>query len=144
MSDALKVDAELIRQLAKLLDETGLSEIEIGEGARHVRVARAMAAAPVSSAVPPPAAAAGDGEIDSAHPGAVTSPMVGTLYLAPEPGAQPFVVAGNVVEAGDTLFVIEAMKTMNPVRAPRAGTVTRIFAANEMPVEYGEVLALID
>ena len=144
MSDALKVDAELIRQLAKLLDETGLSEIEIGEGARHVRVARAMAAAPVSSAAPPAATTTGDGEIDAAHPGAVTSPMVGTLYLAPEPGAQPFVVAGNVVEAGDTLFVIEAMKTMNPVRAPRAGTVTRIFAANEMPVEYGEVLALID
>ena len=90
------------------------------------------------------AAATGDGEIDSAHPGAVTSPMVGTLYVAPEPGAQPFVVAGNAVEAGDTLFIIEAMKTMNPVRAPRAGTVTRIFAANEMPVEYGEVLALID
>ncbi len=156
MTDALKVDSDLIRELAKLLEETGLSEIEIGEGAQHVRIAReavgaspAAAPAPVPTLVPTPevAAVAADedsGEIDASHPGAVTSPMVGTLYVAPDPGSPPFITPGEQVSEGDTLFIIEAMKTMNPVRAPRAGTVKRVLASNETPVEFGEVLAIIE
>ncbi len=156
MTDALKVDADLIRELAKLLEETGLSEIEIGEGPQHLRIARevvgaspAAAPAPVPSLVPAPdiAAVAADGdsgEIDASHPGAVTSPMVGTLYVAADPGSPPFITPGDEVAEGDTLFIIEAMKTMNPVRAPRAGTVKRVLANNETPVEFGEVLAIIE
>jgi acetyl-CoA carboxylase biotin carboxyl carrier protein len=154
MADKLKVDDSLIRQLAKLLEETGLKEIEIGEGAQHVRVARDSAGAavgqgpaPVRALVPAPAGGDGEarsGEIEASHPGAVTSPMVGTLYVAPEPGAPPFVVPGASVREGETMFIIEAMKTMNPVRAPRGGKVVRVLAHNEAPVEYGEVLALIE
>ena len=146
MADKLKIDDSLIRQLAKLLDETGLSEIEIGEGAQHVRVARGSAGAAVGRE-PAPAGADGEArsaEIEANHPGAVTSPMVGTLYFALEPGAPPFVVPGASVHEGETMFIIEAMKTMNPVRAPRGGKVVRILAHNETPVEYGEVLALIE
>lgn len=155
MAAKLTVDDDLIRRLAELLDETGLNEIEVGEGEHHVRVARGGGSQPVYAApalaqtVPsgPDAAAApagSSGEVDAAHPGAVTSPMVGTLYVAPEPGAPPFVVPGGSVRQGDTLFLIEAMKTMNPVRAHRDGKVVRIVVPNECPVEYGEVLALIE
>jgi acetyl-CoA carboxylase biotin carboxyl carrier protein len=150
MAEKIAVDDELIRRLARLLEETGLSEIEISEGSQHVRVARGHA-----NAAPAPAAAAAApivdatrvaaaGESDAGHPGAVTAPIVGTLYVAPEPGAAPFVEVGGAVEEGDTMFIIEAMKTMNPVRAPRSGTVARILVANETPVEYGEVLALVE
>lgn len=154
MSDAPAFDEALIRRLAALLEETGLDEIEIGEGERHVRVARRKApavSAPAPAVVAVPAAAAVDagvaadaGAVDADHPGAVASPMVGTLYVASGPGEAPFVVEGGMVAEGEIMFIIEAMKTMNPVRAPRGGTVARILVGNASPVEYGEVLALIE
>jgi acetyl-CoA carboxylase biotin carboxyl carrier protein len=143
----LEVDTELIERLAELLRRTGLSEIELSEGESRIRVARnGVAAAPTAPAaqvagepaVPAPAAA------DASHPGAVTSPMVGTAYLTPEPGAAPYVTVGGRVEEGQTLLIIEAMKVMNPVRAPRSGRVTQIFIASGDPVEYGELLLLIE
>lgn len=145
----LRIDPEIIRELAALLEETGLSEIEVAEGANHVRVARH--AAPVSTmpvAAAPAAAAPGEpravAEAATDDAGAVRSPMVGTIYVAPEPGAAPYIAIGSTVAAGDTLFIIEAMKTMNPVRAPRSGRVTRILASNAAPVEFGEVLVIIE
>jgi len=143
-------DLELIRELAKILGETGLSEIEIGQGERRIRVARQIA--PVSVAMPTLAGAvAGAARAtepmaasDASHPGAVTSPMVGAVYVAPEPGAPPFVKVGDQVAEGQTLLIIEAMKTMNPIRAPRAGKVSRILIENGAPVEYGEVLLIIE
>jgi len=152
MADKLTVDDDLIRRLARLLEETGLSEIEIGEGQQHVRVARAdgggaLGAVPLPAdtvaALPEDSQPAAT-EVDASHPGAVVSPMVGTLYLAPEPGAPPFAALGSTIREGDTMFIIEAMKTMNPVRAPRDGKVTRVLVSNETPVEYGEVLALVE
>ena len=155
-AERLEPDLELIRELAQILSETGLSEIEIGEGSRRVRVARNLApvaVAPVQAAAPaglPPAAVAGptaapaSDAVDAGHPGAVTSPMVGAVYVAPEPGAPPFVKVGDTVAAGDTLLIIEAMKTMNPIRAPRAGRITRILVENGAPVEFGEVLLTIE
>jgi len=148
----LRIDPEVIRELAALLEETGLNEIEVAEGANHVRVARhpaptvampAMAApAAAMSAEPRPAADAASTTVDEA--GAVRSPMVGTIYVAPEPGAPPYITIGSTVAAGDTLFIIEAMKTMNPVRAPRSGRVARILATNAAPVEFGEVLVILE
>ena len=144
-----QVDAELVRKLAALLDETGLTELEYETGALKVRVAKhhgstvtvaAPAAAAPSASVTPRAAAAAPAE----HPGAVTSPMVGTAYCAPEPGAAPFVKVGDTVRQGQTLLIIEAMKVMNPVAAPRAGTVTEILVRDSQPVEYGEVLLVIE
>lgn len=151
MSAGPALDEESIRRLAALLEETGLDEIEIAAaGGGHVRVARrAPAALPPAPAAPPPpepappAAEAGRPP-DAAHPGAVVSPMVGTLFVAPRPGDPPFVSEGAKVSEGDTMFIVEAMKTMNPVRAPRAGTVARVVAANASPVEYGELLAIIE
>lgn len=142
---------DLVRELAALLEETGLTEIEIGEGAGRIRVARAPV--PVAPAAPRRAAAPrepedGDrpatGLADNSHPGAVTSPMVGVVYVAPEPGAKPFVSVGDEVREGETLFVVEAMKTINPIRAPRPGRVARIVAENGAPVEYGEVLLILE
>ncbi|MEE8172305.1 MAG: biotin/lipoyl-containing protein [Alphaproteobacteria bacterium] len=133
-----------------MLEETGLSEIEIGEGPERVRVARAVysesvAAAPASESmgtelaeVPTPV------NLDSNHPGAVISPLVGVAYTAPEPGAPPFTKVGEQVSEGQTLFIVEAMKTMNPIRAPRSGRVARILAENGAPVEYGEVLLVLE
>ena len=136
-----------------MLEETGLDEIEIGEGPRRVRVARRLAA-PVAPAVAAPATPAApvadetppesEPSLDANHPGAVASPMVGTLYLSPSPGEKPFVIVGGAVAMGETMFIIEAMKTMNPVRAPHGGTVTRVMASNGSPVEYGQLLALIE
>lgn len=150
-------DLELIRELAALLDETGLTEIEIGEGEHRVRVARspapqaAVAPVPSVSAAPQPLAPsapvdepAAAAVFDSAHPGAVNSPMVGVVYLGPEPGAPQFVSVGDTVSEGQTLFIVEAMKTMNPIRAPRGGTITRILVENAVPVEYGEVLLILE
>jgi acetyl-CoA carboxylase biotin carboxyl carrier protein len=138
-------DPELIRTLARLLAETGLSEIEYSIGESRIRVARGgeRAAAPV---VPAPAevAAAPAAETELAdHPGAVKSPMVGTAYLAPQPGAPPFVRPGDSVVAGQPLLIIEAMKVMNQIRAPRAGRIERILVADGEPVEYGAILMLI-
>lgn len=148
------VDQELIRELAKLLDETGLSEIEIDRDGLRVRVARELrvqaasvtAAAPAAlqGAAPLAGAAAAAADDPVAHPGCVRSPMVGTTYLAPEPGAANFVDIGSRVAQGQTILIIEAMKTMNHIPAPKAGTVTRILVGNRQPVEFGEPLAIIE
>ncbi len=142
---------DLIRSLANLLNETGLTEIEIEENNLRVRVARTITmpshAVPLSH-VPGPAAgvAAAPGTASSLenHPGVVTSPMVGTAYRAPEPGAPSFVEVGSEVREGETLLIIEAMKTMNQIAAPRGGTVKRILVENGQPVEYGEPLMIIE
>jgi acetyl-CoA carboxylase biotin carboxyl carrier protein len=147
----ITVDEDLIRRLAALLEETRLSEIEIAEAESRIRVSRATPAAQVFTAPPgppqappAPAAPAAEPEPDASHPGAVTSPMVGIAYLSPEPNAPPFVKPGDRVAAGQTLLLIEAMKTFNQIKAPRAGTVTRVFVTSGTPVEYGEVLMLIE
>ncbi len=140
---------DLIRSLAELLNETGLSEIEIEENNLRVRVARTMTM-PAHFASPfYPPTTAGVSSPNSAsnlenHPGVVTSPMVGTAYRAPEPGAPFFVDVGSVVREGDTLLIVEAMKTMNQIAAPRSGTVRRILVENGQPVEYGEPLMIIE
>jgi acetyl-CoA carboxylase biotin carboxyl carrier protein len=154
MARTSPVDEDLIRHLAKLLEDTGLTELEYDTGKVRVRVSRGGGAQMVVSA-PLMAAASGSpapaavlpvttAETSASHPGAVTAPMVGTVYSAPEPGAAPFIKVGDRVNEGQVLFIIEAMKTMNPIRAMRAGTVTQIFAANAQPVEYGEVLLILE
>ena len=160
---AMQVDTDLVRQLAGVLDETRLTEIEVQDGERRIRVARqvtmaaapavaaaamAPAAAPAAVALPAPSAPAttapAGGEDLKSHPGTVKSPMVGTAYLTPEPGAPNFVTVGGQVKAGDTLLIIEAMKVMNPITAPKAGTVTKICVQNEQPVEYDTPLVVIE
>ena len=142
------VDHALIRELTKLLDETGLTEIEIEQDGQRVRVARNAVAAPALPAprvVPAPAPEPVEAPLDpSKHPGVVNSPMVGTAYAAPEPGAKPFIEIGTHVKAGDTLLVVEAMKTMNQIPAPRAGTVIQILFEDGQPVEFGEPLVIIE
>ncbi len=153
----LNPDAEVIRALAGLLSETGLTEIEYAVGDHRIRVARdaggatpatnghAHAVAPPPPAAPPPALPV---EVAPAkevvHPGTVTSPIVGVAYLAAQPGSPPFVRVGDKVSEGQTLLIIEAMKVMNQIRAPRSGTLTRIFAIDAEPVEYGAPLMLIE
>ena len=147
-------DPEAIRALAALLVETGLSEIELAERDSRIRVVRAapvvvgappaalaLAAPHAANAVPAPAEPKAD---DAQHPGAVTSPMVGVVYLAPEPGAPVFVSVGQSVVAGQTLLLIEAMKTFNQIKAPKAGTVAAILVQSGAPVEYGEVLIILE
>jgi acetyl-CoA carboxylase biotin carboxyl carrier protein len=146
------VDHDLILELTKLLDETGLTEIEIEQDGKRVRVARGTvaAAAPAPSraptaALPQPVAESVSAPIDPAkHPGVVASPMVGTAYGSAEPGSKPFVEIGMQVKAGETLLIIEAMKTMNQIPAPRAGTVTQILFEDGKPVEFGEPLVIIE
>jgi len=145
----LSVDEDLVRHLARLLEETGLTELEYDTGKVRVRVSRGggaqmVVSAPLVAAAATPSITAPTAEASATHPGAVTAPMVGTIYIAPEPGAAAFVKVGDRVNEGQILFIIEAMKTMNPIRAPRAGTVTQIFAANAQPVEYGEVLLILE
>lgn len=140
---------DVVRSLAKLLDETGLTEIEIEEAGRRVRVVRAVAASVQVAApavvAPLAQAVATDRSVDpSAHPGVVLSPMVGSAYRAAEPGAKPFVDIGSSVKVGDTLLIIEAMKTMNQIPAPRDGTVTQILFEDGQPVEFGESLMIIE
>ena len=145
-------EQDLIRELAKLLDETKLTEIEVEREGLRVRVARqsvthvvAGGGALAGSSIPAPAAIVPAAVLDHAkHPGVVTSPMVGTAYRASEPTAKPFVDVGSVVKAGDTLLIIEAMKTMNQIPAPRAGTVTQILFEDGNPVEYGEPLMIVE
>ena len=148
-----EMDTEFVRKLAQILHETELGEIELADGERRIRVARptitvAPAAAMVSGPVNAPAAtsatpspAANDA---ARHPGSVKSPIVGTAYLAPEPGKPNFVAVGDKVTAGQTLLIIEAMKTFNPIKAPKAGTVVRILVENAQPVEYGEPLMILE
>jgi acetyl-CoA carboxylase biotin carboxyl carrier protein len=145
------IDQDLIRELAGLLDETGLSEIEVEQSGLRLRVARhisgvAAAPAPVAApAAPQTVAMSSPVPADPGkHPGVVASPMVGTAYMAAEPGARPFVDVGSRVAVGDTLLIIEAMKTMNQIPAPRAGTVTQILIADGTPVEFGEPLMIIE
>ncbi len=142
------VDHDLIRELARLLEETGLTEIEFERNGERVRVARRAkrAAAPATAASVPAAArvAADDGPIDhTGNPGLVTSPMVGTAYLGPEPGARAYVEIGSRVSAGEPLLIVEAMKTMNQIPAPRAGIVTQILIEDGQPVEFGEPLMIV-
>jgi len=150
-------DSALIRELALLLDETGLTEIEIERAGLRVRVARnvsiaagiaasvpAVASAPAVAAAVASAASAAAGTDFSKHPGVVPSPMVGTAYWAPEPGAKPFIEVGAKVSAGQTLLIIEAMKTMNQIPSPHAGTVTQILVEDGQPVEFGEPLVIIE
>ena len=155
----LNVDTALIETLAELLQRTGLTEIELAEGDSRIRVARQ--AQPLIASVPPaslaPATAAANaspstlgaaqpvtGAMPERHPGAVHAPMVGTVYLTPEPGAPPFADVGTDVREGQTLLIIEAMKVMNPIRAPRSGRVARVLVSNGDPVEYGELLLIIE
>jgi acetyl-CoA carboxylase biotin carboxyl carrier protein len=149
----LPVDADAIRVLADILIDTGLTEIEIAEGDSRIRVVRAPATIQAAVAAPlaampaqPQAAAAPAADLSdfSKHPGAVKSPMVGVAYLSPEPGAPSFVTVGQTVAAGQTLLLIEAMKTFNQIKAPRAGTLSRVLVNPGVPVEYGEVLMVID
>jgi len=151
-----EMDTDFIRKLAAILEETNLGEIELADGDRSIRVARptAIAATPMPIAMTPAAApvaaatqasasvpAAGD---PGKHPGAVKSPMVGTAYLAPEPGKPVFVNVGDKIAAGQTLLIIEAMKTFNPIKASKAGTIMQILIENARPVEFGEVLMIVE
>jgi len=153
--EGVSPEQKIIRDLAELLNETGLSEIEIEKDGLKVRVARSLTISATHVAPPPaalsaqaaPAAAAGPdagGADPSKHPGALKSPMVGTAYRSPEPSAPPFIEVGSRVQQGDTILIIEAMKTMNQIPAPRSGTVTAIFFENGQPVEFGEVLVVIE
>jgi acetyl-CoA carboxylase biotin carboxyl carrier protein len=152
----IPIDPDSIRALAAVLAETGLTEIEIAEKDSRVRVARAPAAVTaVAAAAPPPAPLASplaaapaplasEASDISKHPGAVLSPMVGIAYLSPEPGAPPFVTVGQQVQAGQTLLLIEAMKTFNQIKAARSGTITRILVSAGAPVEFGEPLLILE
>lgn len=156
MSKDHAIDPELVREIAKLISDTDLTEIEVEKGDLKIRVARQitiapvvqhvaaapMAAAPVATA---PAAAPAEKAADlAAHPGAVRSPMVGTAYRRPSPGADAFIEVGSVVKAGDKILLVEAMKTFNEIVAPKAGTVTHILVDDSQPVEYGEPLVIIE
>jgi acetyl-CoA carboxylase biotin carboxyl carrier protein len=140
------VDAAAIRELAELLKETGLTEIEIEHNGARLRVSKQGGGTVMSAAAPAPAPAA---PIEAPKPkgplpGGVPSPMVGTVYASPEPGAAPFIKVGQVVKEGDTLFIVEAMKTMNPILATRGGTVSEICVTDAQPVEFGQILAYIN
>jgi acetyl-CoA carboxylase biotin carboxyl carrier protein len=147
-----EMDTEFITRLAEILERNHLGEIDLADGERRIRIARpavamaaaapmAMAAAPAAVATMPPGAASDDA---SAHPGAVKSPMVGTAYLSPEPGKPVFVKIGDKVTAGQTVLIIEAMKTFNPIKAPKAGTVSQILIENAQPVEFGQPLMIVE
>ncbi len=155
-SDNKDIESGWIRELAAILHETGLTEIEVEKGEVRLRVSRNLAVmssalvagpAPVAAPAPPaaaPAAAPTPAAPAAAHPGRVPSPMVGTAYLAPSPGADPFVRRGDKVRQGQTIMIIEAMKTMNPIASPRAGTVVDILVTDSQPVEFGETLAIVE
>lgn len=150
----MKIDSKAIKELADLLDETGLNEIEVADGDKAIRVSKGggtvvAAAAPAVSmasdpAVPQVANTSAPDTVAHSHPGAITSPMVGTAYLQGEPGAPPFVKKGDTVAAGDTVMIIEAMKVMNPIKAEKGGTVTQILVDNGQPVEFGDVLMVVE
>ena len=148
---------ELVKALANILDDAGLAELEYETDDVAIRLSRVSGAAPVAALAPvaapaavaaptaAPAAQSAEGAADlSAHPGAVMSPMVGTAYISPEPGAPAFVEEGNTVKKGQTLLIVEAMKVMNPITAPQDGTVSKIMVKNAQPIEFGEVLVVIE
>lgn len=153
----MKIDDKAIRKLAELLEETGLNEIEVAEGESMIRVNKGGSYVGVPAAVAPAnfnmpsdptqpqqANNAAPATVTADHPGAVSSPMVGTAYLAGEPGAAPFVKKGDSVSQGDTLVIIEAMKVMNPIKAHKSGTVGKILVENGQPVEFGDVLMILE
>jgi acetyl-CoA carboxylase biotin carboxyl carrier protein len=155
----MKIDSNAILQLAKLIEETGLTEIEVAEGEQMIRVNKGgvvmpshVAHQPVNAqsimssdpTIPQPANTSTPTPVGANHPGAVTSPMVGTVYMAAEPNSPAFISKGASVKAGDTLLIIEAMKVMNPIKSPKGGTVTQILVDNGQPVEFGEVLVVIE
>ncbi len=149
-SGGMQVDTDLVRELAAMLNDTGLSEIEVGDGERKIRVSRMMsavatqvAAAPVAAA-PAPAGAHAEASKAATAANALKSPMVGTAYLSPDPEASPFVAVGQQVKAGDTVLIIEAMKVMNPIIATNAGTVTAIYVESGQPVEFDQPLMVIE
>jgi acetyl-CoA carboxylase biotin carboxyl carrier protein len=160
MAKDLSIDPDLVRQIARLISETDLTEIEVEKGDLRIRVARQVTVAPVMQTIAAPAAApmaaapvaaapavpaAADKPADlGAHPGAVRSPMVGTAYRRPSPGATAFIEIGTQVKQGEKLLLVEAMKTFNEIVAPRAGTVTHILVEDGQPVEYGEPLVVIE
>ena len=156
MAKDLTIDPDLVREIAKLISETDLTEIEVEKGDLRIRVARqitvqqvthavAAAPAPIAAAAAPVAAPAAEKPADlGAHPGAVRSPMVGTAYRRPSPGATAFIEVGSTVKAGEKILLVEAMKTFNEIVAPKAGTVTHILVDDGQPVEYGEPLVVIE
>jgi acetyl-CoA carboxylase biotin carboxyl carrier protein len=143
----MRIEADLVRQLAKLLNENDLTEIEVEDGGRRIVVKREVRLAPTAPAAAPapaPAAPAPPPLSPANHPGAVKSPMVGTVYLSGEPSAKPFVSPGDKVKEGDTLLIVEAMKVMNPIVAPRAGIVREILVVDAQPVEYDQPLVILE
>ncbi len=147
----MKIDPKIIKELAALLDETGLTEIEVVDGDKVIRVSKGMTPAPNGAhampsdpTIPQAANTSAPDTVAHTHPGAVVSPMVGTAYLKSSPEAAQFVKKGDAVKAGDTLLIIEAMKVMNPIKAEKGGTVTHIMIENAQPVEYGDVLMVIE
>ncbi|HEX2762454.1 MAG TPA: acetyl-CoA carboxylase biotin carboxyl carrier protein [Allosphingosinicella sp.] len=148
----MRIEADLVRQLAELLNQNDLTEIEVEDGDRKIVVKRSIAVAALPAPPPPlPAAASSQAAPappadlpPAAHPGAVKSPMVGTVFLAGEPGAKPFVTPGQKVNEGDTLLIIEAMKVMNPITAPKPGTVSQVLVVDAQPVEFDQPLVIID
>ncbi len=148
----MRIEADLVRQLAELLNQNDLTEIEVEDGDRKIVVKRSVVvagAAPVAAPAPAapasaPAAAPAPAASPANHPGAVKSPMVGTVFLAGEPGAKPFVSPGQSVGEGDTLLIIEAMKVMNPIVAPRSGTVSQVLVLDAQPVEYDQPLVILE
>ena len=149
-STSSKSETKLVKELADILDASGLVEIEYETEAVSIRLSRVTGAMPVAAVVPPVAApaAAPVAEAPSAnpasHPGAVTSPMVGTVYTSPEPDAPAFISEGDTVKAGQTLFIVEAMKVINPITAPKAGKISTILVQNAQPVEFGEALVIVE
>jgi acetyl-CoA carboxylase biotin carboxyl carrier protein len=140
----IEVDPELVRELSRLLEENKLTEIEVQKGDQRVRVSRGGGTVHHAAAAHAPAAAVVKATEAVKHPGTVTSPMVGTAFRSPQPGARPFVEEGARVREGETLLIIEAMKTMNAISAPRAGTVTKVMIEDGQPVEFGEPLLIIE
>jgi acetyl-CoA carboxylase biotin carboxyl carrier protein len=147
-SRKIEIDPELIAELTKLLESNNLTEIEVQRGDQRVRVARGgaiYAAGPAPASAPKPASDTAPAAVDhKRNPGVVNSPMVGTVYCAPEPGAKPFIEEGSEVSAGQTILIVEAMKTMNAIPAPRAGKVTKILVEDGQPVEFGEPLIILE
>ena len=148
----MRIEADLVRQLAELLNQNDLTEIEVEDGNRKIVVKRSVVVAAAAPAAAAPAAAPAAAQASAPasavapanHPGAVKSPMVGTVFLAGEPGAKPFVSPGQTVKEGDTLLIIEAMKVMNPIVAPRAGTVSQVLVVDAQPVEYDQPLVIVE